>query len=402
MQVLKLFYRLILSRKYTILSFIALFLLVILSANWANKQIYHAEFTPYQDNLIIGVVNEDQGDPVTDHFLDYLADYGQLEEIESGEEELIDAIFNEKVNDSIIIPQAYGESVLEACLDPDRSFPQLEKLQGQQAEKAAYVDQLISSYIANLQVNALTLEDRDDPDQVQAMLDRQADSMGNDLDLVETEEKANLDLLLYGLGFTLMAAYTYFVIFISSYGTPALAMREETVATRERMTSISQQSKNLQFFIGCFSYFVIVWLLSTALALLIYGGDILATEIGRLLILSSFLSTFGISGIGFLIATIAPNRHFLSIFEIVLPLLVGFGSGIFVSLEYVSDTFQKVVSLTPAIWQVKLNSLILTSQSFSALQIQDIHRYLLVMLFLGLAYYAIAFVIIRYRSVRRQ
>ena len=255
-------------------------------------------------------------------------------------------------------------------------------------------------YVSNFMVHAWPVENTDSPDWLEEMLQAQTASLHDEIRIKQSDREANIDVLLYGLTYSLLASYIYYMLFTSSYGTPALAMREKTVRIREKMTSISSASRNMQFFLGCTSFFLIVWVLTTIAAVFLYGPGIFMEEMGRFLVLSAFLSTFGISGLAFFLATISPNSYFLTFCEIGLGLFITFASGIFTGTE-MGGIIPKIASFATPIWQVRANLVILSSVSLTPAQISEISGYFLIMLVLGLAYYAISFVVMRYRSLSR-
>ncbi len=398
MQVLKLFYRLILSRKNTILILIGIFLLMIIPANYVNRQLFDVTFNPEMNQIITGIVNLDKGDPISENLIEYLSQTTKIVEVENDEERLVDMLYNQKISDAVIIPDGYGRALIEAALDKDRESPSIERKRGLFPEKSIYIDSLLSMYVSNFYVNALSVDNIDEPGRLDEMLHAQTVSLSDDIKIKQSEREADIDVLLYGLTFSLFASYIYYMLFISSFGTPALDMREKTVRIREKMTAISDSSRNIQFFLGCTSFSLIVWLLSTLAAYLFYDSGIFTEEMGRFLVLSSFFSTFGLSGLAFFLATVSPNSYFLTFCEVGLGLFITFASGIFTGTD-MGGIISKIASFATPIWQVRANLVIVSSISLTQAQISEISNYFLIMLALGLAYYAVSFVIMRYRRL---
>ncbi|MGI6462132.1 MAG: ABC transporter permease [Candidatus Scatomorpha sp.] len=398
MQVLKLFYRLILSRKNTILILIGIFLLMIIPANYVNRQLFDVTFNPEMNQIITGIVNLDKGDPISENLIEYLGQTTKIVEVENDEERLVDMLYNQQISDAVIIPDGYGRTLIEATLDKDRESPSIERKRGLFPEKSIYIDSLLSMYVSNFYVNALSVDNIDEPGRLDEMLHAQTVSLSDDIKIKQSEREADIDVLLYGLTFSLFASYIYYMLFISSFGTPALAMREKTVRIREKMTAISDSSRNIQFFLGCTSFSLIVWLLSTLAAYIFYGSGIFTEDMGRFLVLSSFFSTFGLSGLAFFLATVSPNSYFLTFCEVGLGLFITFASGIFTGTD-MGGIISKIASFATPIWQVRANLVIVSSISLTQAQISEISNYFLIMLALGLAYYAVSFVIMRYRRL---
>lgn len=398
MQVFKLFYRLILSRKYTIIAFIGIFLIMIIPANYANRQLNDVTFNPEMNQVIIGLVDLDKGDPVTDNLIEYLGQTTKIVEAENDEERIVDMLYNQQISDAVIIPEGYGRALIEAALDKDGENPSIERKRGNFPEKSIYIDSLLSMYVSNFYVNAWSVENINESGRLDEMLRAQTVSLNDDIRIKQSDREADIDVLLYGLTFSLLASYIYYMLFISSFGTPALAMREEMVRIREKMTAISDTSRNIQFFLGCTSFSLVVWVLSTLVAYLLYGSGIFTEEMGRFLVLSSFFSTFGLSGLAFFLATVLPNSYVLTFCEIGLGLFITFASGIFTGTD-MGGIISKIASFATPIWQVRANRVIVSTISLTHAQISEISNYFLIMFVLGLAYYAVSFVLMRYRRL---
>lgn len=398
MEIIKLFYKLIISRKWVILSFAIIFFIVMLPVNKVYRESYQASFNPKHENLTLGLVNLDGEDPVSQGLIAYMKTFAEIVELENDEERIIDSLYTMESHDVFIIPENYGARLLEESLKAGGNLPALEKVSGTYLETSAYVSQMLNKYLYNFQIRALAIEDGSDQGQIRDLIEDLSLVMEEELDLIEADKPGNIDTNLYGMAYSLMVNYIFMVIFINTFGIPALAMRDKTIVSRERLSSLSDGSRNSQFFIACTSFAGISWLIIMAIAFIIYGFEALTGQTGILLITASFLSTFAVSGLGFLIASLAPNMQVLGFFQVALGLVISFGSGIFIPRYLVGQTLQNLVSWAPPIWQVKANEIILSAESLNQGQVQSLKDYFLILVLLGLAYYAVSFVVMKYRT----
>ncbi|NMD37246.1 MAG: hypothetical protein GYA87_01025, partial [Christensenellaceae bacterium] len=229
-------------------------------------------------------------------------------------------------------------------------------------------------------------------------LTRLKKSLQYKINIVETKEEGKNGITIFGMSCN-MISFLFFAILSICFGAPALAMNKEMIIVRESMSSMTNSTRNKEFFLASSSFALLVWTLSMLMMLFTFGFEILSNTNGKLILLGSFIATFGLSGITFLMATISPNQSVLTLLQVTIGLLIHFGSGIFIPRHLVGEAFQKLVSIASPIWQVKAYEIILSAETLTANSLGEIKHYFLIMLLIGLAYYAISFVIMRFRNV---
>lgn len=398
MQVFKLYYRLILNRKWTMIGFALLLMLSLISWNNYGKNNLHDAFDPVLKGLKIGIVYQDEDDSVIQSFISYLESAATVRRVEHDEEKMIDDVYKMKTDEIIVFPANYGEDLLKASFAPDMDLPKLKRVSGMSTEVSLYIDQMISNYVGNFMVAALEVENVESPNELSAMLTRLEKSLQHRINIVEVKEEGNGGLQIFGLS-CCMISFLFFTVLTICFGAPALAMNQETIVVRESMSSMTHSSRNKEFFLASTSFALLVWTLSMSAMVLIFGPHVLSHTSGKLILLGSFLATFGLSGIAFLMATISANQSVLIFLQVTIGLMIHFGSGIFVPRELVGEAFQKLVSIATPIWQVKANELILSAETLTANRLGEIEHYFFIMLLIGLAYYAVSFVVMRFRNV---
>jgi ABC-2 type transport system permease protein len=398
MRVFKLYYRLILNRKWTIIGFVCLLILSLVSWNDYGKNNLHEQFTPVLKELKIGIVYEDEEDPVIQSLISHFESSATVRRVENNEEKMIDDVYKMKADEIIVFPKNYGNDLLKASFDHDMGLPKLRRVSGRLTEVSLYIDQMISNYVGNFLVAALEVENIESQQELSAMLTRLEKSLQHKVDITQIKEEGKSDIQLFSMG-SCMISFLFFTILTICFGAPALAMGKETIIVRESMSSMTHSTRNKEFFLASTSFALLVWTLSMSLMVLIFGPQMLFHTSGQLILLGSFLATFGLSGIAFLMATISANQSVLIFLQVTIGLMIHFGSGIFVPRELVGEAFQKLVSVASPIWQVKANELILSAKTLTNNRLDEIKNYFFIMLLIGLAYYAVSFVIMRFRNV---
>lgn len=398
MRVFQLYYRLIFNKKWTIIGFAVLLILTLNSWNNYGKNNLHEQFNPVMKELKIGIVYEDEQDPVIGSLISHLEKSASVKRVENNEEKMIDDVYKLKVYEIIIFPENYGKDLLKAALDPDMGLPKLKRITGRSVEVSLYIDQMIQNYVGNFMVAALEVEDIQNEQELTTMLGRLEKSLAKKIEIAQTKSEGKNGLQIFSLSST-MISFLFFTILTISFGAPALAMNKDTIVVRESMSSMTHTTRNKEFFLASTSFALLTWSLSMGMMILMYGHEALAHTGGKLVLLGSFLATFGLSGIAFLMATISANQSVLIFLQVTVGLLIHFGSGIFVPRYFVGEPFQKFVSIASPIWQVKANEVILSAETLTANRLDEIKHYYIIMLLIGLAYYAVSFVIMRFRNV---
>lgn len=391
MKIFKLFYSLANAyRKNIIINTVILFALTI-PISFVYTSNLDTSFD--QVELKLGLVNHDQDNIVTDHFVDYLEDQYQVVTLPDDEETVIDALYYENANYVLEIPEGFGESLL----NNEDPIP-LEKKVGPERSSETYADILIENYINNFQtLNAGTI-DSNDPESVTATLDLVEESIADDIP-VTTNETTNLDAdtIAFGMSFTHLTSYSMIMTLITVFGLPMISMRNPEIMKRDRLGNISTSRRNTELFLACNAFGIALWLAIMVVGGFIFGFDTLTSTHGQLLVLSSFIAMMGIQQMAFFIVTVASNKGVVSFLSTGISLLVAFTSGIFMPRSFVSPFMQQLAQVATPVWQVKTDEIILSAETLSQSQYTTIFQYMGIQLLIGLAYMSLTYIYRKYK-----
>lgn len=392
MKIFKLFYSLANAyRSNIMINIVILFALAIpISMIYSNN--LDSSFN--QVEIKMGLVNHDQGNVVTDHFVDYLSDQNEIVDLPDDEEAIVDALYYENANYVLEIPAGFGDALLEG----DDLIP-LEKRVGPESSVETYADILINNYIRNFQYLNTGTTDINDPDAVNTTLQLVTDSIADHI-TVSTSEDTNLDpdTIGFGMSFTHLASYTMIMTLITIFGFPMISMRNPEIMKRDRLGDISTSRRNTELFLACSIFGLALWLLIMTVGGLVYGFDTLFSSHGQLLLLSSFVAMFGIQQMAFFIVTVAPNKGIVSFCSTAISLLVAFTSGLFIPRNFTSPVMQQIAQIATPIWQVKADEIILSAENLSPTQLNTVFQYMGIQVLIALAYMSLTYIYRRYRQ----
>lgn len=393
MKIFKLFYQLLKDNSTSIIWNILLLLAIVIPVNALFNNSYTSQFEVAKSD--IGIINYDEGDPVTQNLLDYLDTKSNIVPINNTPEDIADTLYYQNADYILTIPEGFGESIIDSTKE---NIP-LEKTVTQAIEDEALVDILINTYLTNLQLLSSQIIDFTDSTQLSLALDdlnQQADQ--SNVAIIPAETNANVSLLAFGTNYTYFISYIMITTFITIFGYAILAMRNPEIVKRDRMGMVTESQRWVQILLGCITFSIVFWSLLVVGATVLYGVETIFSQKGLLLTLNSFVAMFGIQAMTYFCVTIANSKGAISFLSTTVSLVLAFASGIFVPREFVSPVLQQVASFATPIWQVKGTEIILDSTTLSLESIQPFYTILGTQILIGFAFYAISFVIQKYRQ----
>lgn len=393
MKIFKLFYQLLKDNSTSIIWNVLLLLAIVIPVNALFNNSYTSQFEVAKSD--IGIINYDEDDPVTQNLLNYLDKQLKVVPVSNTPEEIADALYYQNADYILSIPEGFGESVIDSTKE---DIP-LEKTVTQSLENEAFVDILINTYLTNLQLLSSQITDFTDSNQLTsalADLNQQADQ--SNVEIIPAETNANVSLLAFGTNYAYFISYIMITTFITTFGYAILAMRNPEIMKRDRMGMVTESQRWVQILLGCITFSIVFWSLLMVGAIVLYGVETIFSQKGLLLALNSFIAMFGIQAMAYFCVTIANSKGAISFLSTTVSLVLAFASGIFVPRAFVSPLMQQIASFATPIWQVKGTEIVLDSTTLSLESIQPFYTMLGTQILIGFAFYAISFVIQKYRQ----
>lgn len=393
MQVFKLFYKIMQANKVAIIAGFVLLMAITIPTNYQFEQRLSNEFEYAETSITIN--NHDGESLVTQHLVDYLDQRTNIVEVEDAPEALADAFYDAHITYALTIPAGFGSGLI----GPEADYISLEKQVVQSEMDEANVDAILTSYLTNARVLSAGMNADASEGEISDLLARLSDSLDNEVEILPTVEQNGLTkTIAFGSYYVLYASYILTTTFITVFGFAVIAMRNPEIVKRDRMSTMTEGKRLAQTLLGCVSFSFLYWVILMVIALILYGPSTLFSSTGLLVLASSLISTFGIQAMAYFLVTVATSRGMITFLATFISLFIAFASGLFVPREFVSPVMQQIASIATPIWQVRANEVILSSTQLSGNNLTQVLTYFGIMLLIGLAYYALSFVIQSYRQ----
>lgn len=396
MKIFKLFIKHILNNPMFIIMNLVIFFGFLIPARSMVNDSLSAEYQPR--SYKIGVVNYDANQTVTNHFIDYLNQHGDTVPLEKDDlENEIDLLYSREIDYALTIPEGFSNSLLSN----NQEMIPLEKNYSQNFGSVYVIDQVINNYIMNFNVAKAGLASDYTDEELGSVLNQLSETFKNDVTIKSSPTPANIDSIFYEGIYLIFSIYILLVMLMRFYSLPMMEGRKKAIAMRETMSSITDRNKMWQYFLASAVIGFVLWLLMVIVGIILVGFDNIMTDSGRLMTLASLANIIGLQGIAFFIATIVPNKNMFSFFQVIISLLIAFGSGVFVPRMFISGIFQTVVSIASPIWLVKTSELFMDNSNIDASIMSQYWQYFSIMILIGLVFYSLSFFIMKYRTLQQ-
>lgn len=391
MPVFRLFYKIVKSNLTAILFSFVLLLVVTIPLTLISRNQYSGVYE--KETVSIAVFNHDTENPLSSHLIDYLDHETNIVPLDETPEAIADALFSDQISYALTIPEGFGQAILE-----QKTPIPLERRTSNVPESVVTVNSILTSYLTNAQMLSVNLGDNPSAEDIDIVIDQLTASLDNDIKVETQGDTEGLtEIYAFGSIYTTVAGYGLIATFITVFGYAIVALRKREVMKRNRLGQLTQSKQLTQLLLASFSFSLIDWLLIMIIGIFLFGPDVVFSDTGLLIVLSSFLSMLGIQSFAYFVSTIAPNKGTIQFLANFLSLFLSFASGIFVPRSFLPTFMQHIASVVTPIWQVRANELILSSNDYTTATWQTIWQYFGIMLLITIAHYAMSFVIQSYR-----
>lgn len=393
MKVFKLFYQLMATNYISLLLGFILLLVITIPISVINDQALTSQFEVRKSR--ISLFNEDEGDPISQRLVDYLDQEAELVPVENDPEAIADALFDNETSYILTIPEGFGA----ALINQEKPYLPLEKYVVDAQEDAAYVDVLLTTFIQNTRILSTYVSESPNEVEVQQLLENLEAPLAKKVEILPSQTSQGNNVESFGLAYTQYASYVFMSTFIMSFGYVITSMRQPEIVKRDRMSHIRLSQRTTEIMLGCLSFSLLYWALVMVAAFFIFDAAALLSTSGLWLMASSLVSMLGIQAMAYFFVTLSVNKGMISFLSTFISLFLAFASGLFVPRAFIAQPMQFVASIASPIWQVKANEIILMSPGqLTASHQEQVLIYFGIQLLLTLAYYALSFVIQKYRQ----
>lgn len=378
MQVIKLYFKLLKHAIPVIVLYIIIFVIfVTLNINGENS--IHLN----KKGLKVAVVNYNETNEITSHFINYLESYLEIHNYKDREMELEYGVFYGKIDGTIMIPYRFGEDLLskkEVKIGISSNSSQFNEV---------FINNLVNHYFNY--ANKLLLEDNTiTKDEFIKKLDAYLFVGRNDI----TTNKILIQ------DYTRYFNYASYIIFVCILYGVNLVLRDFKDANIKRRFLISPNDATKmekQLFYGNFIYTNILILLFILLERII-NNQLYFNDKMLVIYLHFILYSYSVLGLSYLISTLVRKKDKLASITHLLPLAVAFVSGVFISQNDLRDILKQIASFTPTFWFIKGNSVINMMESISLSNISMILEYMITSICFSGVFFGLTLVIMKYKN----
>lgn len=318
----------------------------------------------------IKIVNQDES-LLASNLVSYLERESDVSNIDDNK--IDDALFYRDISYVIYIKEGYGKNV--------RDKKDLIDVKSVGDYNSTLAENLLKRY---LKIQNIYASEFDNDDELVHMINESIDSKTE----VRVKSKLNTTELTRVSRYYSFASYSIMAVIIFIICLVMSSFNCESVYKRTKISSMSLTKYNTQIFLSSITYGLIVFILYTVLAFIIFG-NVMFTLRGLIYIINSFLFTIVALSFSLLISTIVKNKDAISGIVNVVSLGSAFLCGAFVPTEMLPEGVLSFAHVLPAYYYINSNDLLITIENISVSTLKPVFNN-----FLVLTIFTIMFVIL--------
>ena len=350
--------------------YIVIYLGITLIVSNAMQEDGKTEFSGI--SLDIGLRNEDKG-YLGKSLEKYLESGNQLMDVPKKKEDLQDAMYYQEMDYVLLIPEDFTEKFkegewegsLEGTMVPGSSSAYLVEQEIQGFLKT--VSMYLKAGCSTEQASAWSLRDMEQKPKVRFL------------------ENGSSQELPSGFYYFQYIPYVFLIMMILGVGASMKSFQDKDLAARNKCSSMSFLKQNLQIFLGCMVYMMIVYLVFMVMAW-VAVREYMFTFRGFLNAANAFLFAVCSLSVSWFAVQFAKNTAALTILSNVFGLGFSFLGGVFVSLDFMGESARKLAKFIPSYWYVAANQEIQKVASFA--EGGKVYQSFLIVLMFSLAFFS--------------
>ena len=353
MQVFKAYFKIVKKNLPMLILYLVIFLSVVIGITASNQTREMVGFTARKSDLAL--INEDEGSALVKGLVSYIKQNANLVDVEKGEEALKDALFYEKIDYILKIPQDFSQAFMAG------EDVQLEQTKGIDQTAGIQLEMLLNRFL-----NTASLYAKHGNNLTQAEV---IEKTMKDLSLETPVEMKTFDsglsdaaLIAYFFNY---ASYSTIIILIFGISTFILVFNKSFIKQRTMCSPLSNNQIVFQRLLGDLVLALGLWLITTICGFLVHGKALLSAN-GALWILNLLIFSLVCLSISFLIGSLIKSKNALSAVANTIGLGTSFLCGAFVPQYLLGDSVLAVARFIPTYWYIRGNNLIAGLNTFNS------------------------------------
>ncbi len=393
MQTYKAFMKIALKNSPSVMMYFVIFMVICIMSSSQGEE---SAKEMYNDTQIrFTVFNRDESE-LGENIKEFLSEKNEFVEVEDNEEAIRLELYYRSVYYILVIPEGFEEAVKNGDNMELMNYKVADSSQGyyMDMEVESYMQTLKSYMAAGYSISEATQKTADtllETVDVELLSDiNEKDVNGNPISGSASQEKPGIYY------FYTYVPYVFLAIVISGLGPILITFGKKDVKMRINVSSQSFKSYSIQMLMGVVTFGVVVLALFNILALILYGSTLsLAAIVYYLILTLCFL--FVCLGITYFGGFLFTKTATMGAFSNVVSLGLSFLGGIFVPLEFLSDSIKNIARFTPTYWYIQANNAIIDIEKFSDINMGEFAKACGMQLLFAAAFFCVGLAVLKHK-----
>ncbi len=327
-------------------------------------------------NPKLAIINYDKS-YLTENFTEYIEKNAEIIEIEDNEKEIQDALYTNKVDAILIIPENFGMELMAG------NQPRI-RIKKSVQNASEYIEILVNRYLKIAETYSKSGMSESE------IVSRIKKDIENEIEvMVSSEQKSNLEKLAVFYSFE---NYAFLSIFIFIIGTIMCIFNKETIRKRNNVSKLKSKSFSNQLFWGHIVLTLSLWAIFVLVSFIIYK-ELMFNMNALLLVINSLCFALTATSLAYLIGSLVRNQNVISGIQNVISLGLSFISGCFVPIELLDVNIVNFSKIFPSYWFIQGNYDIVKLANFDFETLKPILQNYMIILAFGILYFVISRII---------
>ena len=356
-------------------------IIIMFSAISIGVSVINTSYTSTEDYASvdpkIAVINYDDS-ALSDNFVEYIKERAEIVEVEDDEKAIQDALYLNKADSILIIPDNFGTNILIG------NNPRL-KIKKSTQNVSEYTELLVNRYFKIAEnYSKVGMSENE-------IINNIEKDIQNEIEVkVSSKNQSDMERLAVYYSFE---NYAFLSIFIFIIGTIMCIFNKETIRKRNNVSKLNPKSISNQLFLGHMTLTLSIWLVFILISVILYR-DLMFTTNGLLLMLNSLCFALTATSLAYLIGCLIKKENVISGIQNVISLGLSFISGCFVPIEWLDKNIINFSKIFPSYWFIQGNYDITKLSTFNYENIKPVIQNCGIVLLFGIIYFMIARMIV--------
>ena len=292
--------------------------------------------------LDLAIVDEDNSE-LSREMIDYLKEIHDVTVTEADNSELYERLYYEGINSVLCLKKGFAEKAEagESCVE---ITPQLGA-----SYSGVYLEEQVNRILGNvMKFHMLGMPLEECFDKVKELPEAKVTAFNGD----SLENKQT-----YGMYFRFLP-YLFLSALGASMATVLYSFRKDSLRKRMTASSVSVTKQNISIFLGFFLVGTCIYILTIAMAIIMYGKDLLNTEGMWYYFLNAWLMMLISLAFSFLVGVLAKKGEAITMIVTSVSLALSFIGGVFVPMEVLDSKIKLLSHFLPVYWYEQSNDLL--------------------------------------------